>query len=45
MAKWTPLVIVVHYSIKVADKFSPFLRSKKEVRRNVSYKKKLRNLT
>ena len=37
-------VIVVHYSIKVADKFSPNLRSKKEVRRNVSYKRELRNL-
>ena len=37
-------VIVVHYSIKVADEFSPNLRSKKEVRRNVSYKRELRNL-
>ena len=35
-------VIVVHYSIKVADEFSPTLRSKKEVRRNVSYKTELR---
>ena len=37
-------VIVVHYSIKVADEFSPNPRSKKEVRRNVSYKRELRNL-
>ena len=36
-------VVVVHYSIKVADEFSPTLRSKKEVRRNVLYKRELRN--